>query len=177
MELLHDDWGIRQHCFKDNDLDPRLLEQGKAIVLEILKLQSSIDISSIEYNLSFYSGGIGIIDKVFIKLSCDSTKASEIISSLKLVDISNDNLDWELRDYLISRTIDEDSEEPDDSVEICTLILNNKISRLVNEEKADFQDIASSEHFIYFGKGTGPNHGEIIYYLNGSLNYISYAYG
>jgi hypothetical protein len=173
MELLHDYQGIR-HRFKDDDLDPRLLEQGQAIIIEILKLPSLMDVSPIKYDLSFYSGGMGIIDNLFIKLSCNSTKVSEIISSLKLADVANDNLDLDLRDYLIWRAIDEESEE---SVDICTLIRNNKISQLVNDEKADFQDIASSEHFICFSESTGPNYGTIIYYLNGSLNYISYDYG
>jgi hypothetical protein len=173
MELLHDYQGIR-HRFKDDDLDPRLLERGQSIVVEILKLSNLIDVSLIGYDLSFYSGGMGIIDNLFMKLSCNSTKASEIISSLKLVDVANDNLDLDLRDYLISIAIDEESEE---SVDICTLIKHNKISQLVNEEKADFQDIASSEHFICFSESTNPNYGTIIYYLNGSLNYISYDYG
>jgi hypothetical protein len=173
MELLHDYQGIR-HRFKDDDLDPRLLERGQSIVVEILKLSNLIDVSLIGYDLSFYSGGMGIIDNLFMKLSCNSTKASEIISSLKLVDVANDNLDLDLRDYLISIAIDEESEE---SVDICTLIKYNKISQLVNEEKADFQDIASSEHFICFSESTSPNYGTIIYYLNGSLNYISYDYG
>jgi hypothetical protein len=174
MELLHDYQGIR-HRFKDDDLDPRLLKRGQAIIIEILKLQNLMDVSPIKYDLSFYSGGMGIIDNIFIKLSCNSSKASEIISSLKLVDVANDNLDLESRDYLISRTIDE--EESEDSVDIWTLIKNNKISQLVNEEKADFQDIASSDSLICFSENTGPNYGTIIYYLSGSLNYISYDYG
>jgi hypothetical protein len=78
MELLHDYQGIRHH-FKDDDLNPRLLERGQAIIIEILKLPSLIDVSPIRYDLSFYSGGMGIIDNLFIKLSCNSTKASEII--------------------------------------------------------------------------------------------------
>jgi hypothetical protein len=174
MELLHDYQGIR-HRFKDDDLDPRLLERGQAIIIEILKLQNLIDISLLRYDLSFYSGGMGIIDNLFIKLSCNSTTASEIISSLKLVDVANDNLDLELRDYLIWRTTDD--EESEDSVDVYTLVENNKISQLVNEEKADFQDIASSNSFICFREDTGPNYGTIIYYLNGNLNYISYDYG
>lgn len=174
MELLHDYQGIR-HRFKDDDLDPRLLERGQAIFIEILKLPNLIDVSLIRYDLSFYSGGMGIIDNIFIKLSCNSSKAFEIISSLKLVDVANDNIDLELREYLISRTIDE--EESEDSVDICTLINNNKISQLVNEEKAEFQDIASSDSFICFSEDFSPNYGTIIYYLNGSLNYISYDYG
>jgi hypothetical protein len=173
MELLHDYQGIR-HRFKDDDFDPSLLERGQAIIREILKLPSLMDVSPIKYDLSFYSGGTGIIDNVFIKLSCNSTKASEIISSLKLVDVANENLDLESHDYLIWSTIEEESEE---SVDICTLIRNNKISQLVNDEKADFQDIASIEHFICIGENTGPNYGTIAYYLNGSLNYISYDYG
>lgn len=99
MELLHDYQGIR-HRFKDDDLDPKLLERGQAIIIEILKLPSLIDVSLIRYDLSFYSGGIGIIDKLFIKLSCNNIKASEIISSLKLVDVATDNLDLDLRDIL-----------------------------------------------------------------------------
>ena len=39
MELLHDYQGIR-HRFNDDDLAPRLLEQGQAIIIEILKLQN-----------------------------------------------------------------------------------------------------------------------------------------
>jgi hypothetical protein len=173
MELLHDYNDIK-HRFKDDDLDPRLVERGQAIIIEILKLPNLIDVSPIRYDLSFYSGGMGIIDNLFISLSCNSTKASEIISSLKLVDVANENLDLDLRDYLIWST---DEEESEDSVDICTLIENNKISQLVNEQKADFQDIASSDSFICFGETTGPNYGTIIYYLNDNLNYISYDYG
>jgi hypothetical protein len=173
MEILHNYDG--RHRFKDDDLDPRLLERGKAIIIEILKLPSFVDISLDRYDLSFYSGGIGIIDKLFIQLSCNNSKASEIISSLKLVNVTNDDLDLDLRDYLISNIIDE--EESEDSVNICALIENNKISQFVNEEKADFQDIISVDSLIYFNQTTGPNHGEIIYYVNGNLNYIFYDYG
>ena len=174
MELLHDYQGIRYH-FKDDDLDPRLLERGQAIIIETLKLPSLIDVSPIEYDLSFYSGGMGIIDNVFMKLSCNSTKVSEIISSLKLVNVANDNLDLDLRDYLIWDTTD--GEELEDSVDICTLIENNKISQLINEQKADFQDMACVDTSIYFDENTGSNNGKIVYYLNGNLNYIFYDYG
>src|SRR5437868_6471666 len=75
---LHPYDGIERR-FRHTDINPK---DGLAVIARILKLEKPPAADGLLYDLSFYSGGSGIFDKLAISLSADAHTWSRLIAGL-----------------------------------------------------------------------------------------------
>lgn len=148
--------------YRKSDLD---LEKNLNIVQNLLGFRPSVD--RLDFDLSFYSGGIGIYDKLAISCDASSDQMRLVRDKLRLYS-PNEAIamkEWE-EDFIWLVTGEES----------CVNILSGSAG-FINQEKAEFQDICLPEHTMLFSCESNVNDWTAIWGSGTRLNYAYFNQG
>ena len=140
---------------------------GLDVVAQLLHLPKPPAADQVLYDLSFYSGGIGVIDQLAIKLTADSATWIEVTSALaaKTPEQAVTDAAW-ADDFIWLLTGQED------------LVSGREAAvDFINSERHEFQSICLSTGLIYFVEGSDVNYWVAIWGDNTTLNYLGYDQG
>ncbi len=123
--------------------------------------------NGLNYSLNFYSGGIGVDDRLAIRCKVASSDWSSVIDKLNLKSpsdaLSNPDCGEDFA-WLVS-----DKETPDDVSKDCC--------NFVNAKKMAFQDNVSLEHTLLFTNESNVNSWCVVWAVGDNLNYLSFNQG
>ena len=135
----------KQRRFRHDDADPA---EGTCIVERILRIDLPRPIPELRYELSFYSGGIGVIDHIWISLLTGDT--ATLIANLG---------------FAAQLTPD-----------ICELV-DDDVAGFIAGHRAPFQPAPAPDAAVWFDAWSGVNHWELAYVQAGWLHVIAYDQG
>ncbi|XLZ72034.1 hypothetical protein ABT364_08745 [Massilia sp. SR12] len=125
------------------------------------------DVSTLEYDLNFFAGGIGVYDRVAFSCGIQSQQWPDLVKKLNLVTPS-DALgfsDWrEEFLWLVN------SEEPTTSIDVYS-------ADFINSKKRDFQALCISSGQIFFSKDSDVNSWTAVWENDGTINYLGFEQG
>jgi hypothetical protein len=142
-------------------------DDGLAIVSKLLDLTTETCLANIFYDLSFYSGGMGTIDRLAITASIDL------------------NIWADLTRVLAAKTPEEATEDPDWCEDFWWLIADEQESglprlasvRFINSKRYPFQAECHPKSHIFFENGSNVNDWIAIWGDDRQLNYLLYSQG
>ncbi|MFM2476823.1 hypothetical protein [Celerinatantimonas sp. MCCC 1A17872] len=158
---MHNYDGI-EYRYQSSNLDSKLSLERLEKILGFQPLTESLD-----FDLSSYSGGVGVDDKYAI--ACNVT--SEQIGQFQQLNMIYSPID------AIAK-----QEWRDDFIWLLTggeaySDLLTSAAAFINQEKSAFQDICSTDGMIYFGYGSDVNHWSTIWGRSGRFNYLYNSQG
>ena len=161
--VLHPYDGVERR-YRHTDAEP---ETGLAIVARLLGLPNISSSQVVGYDLSFYSGGIGVLDKLAITLQVDRSTWASIAEALraKAPEQALQDADW--ADELVWLLTDE--EEP--------IQIRESAVQFINRERCEFQAECRATNHILFADGSGVNWWLALWGDDMTLNYCSYDQG
>jgi hypothetical protein len=139
---------------------------GIQIVTHVLHLPTSPP-ADLRYDLSFYSGGIGIIDRLAIALPLDSTIARIALAGLHCKSLDEASSDPSWQDDLGWLIDDEDNPLP---VRLATV-------QFINKERKEFQPACRASSPIWVTAESGVNSWTMLWESDDVLSYLSYDQG
>ena len=161
---LHPYDGVERR-FRHTDQDG---SAGLGVVAQLLHLSKPPAADQVLYDLSFYSGGIGVIDHLGIKLiAADSDIWSEVTSALaaKTPEQALTDAAW-AHDFRWLLTGEK------------ALVCGREAAvNFINSERHEFQSICLSTGRIYFVEGSDVNYWVAIWGDDTTLNYLGYDQG
>jgi hypothetical protein len=160
---LHPYDGVERR-FHHSDGDPTM---GLAIVTSLLGLSEQPPSAGLLYDLSIYSGGIGVLDRFAISLPANPAIWAQAAANLNgltpeqaVQDVAwVDDFQW----LIIG-------EEP-------ALPAWNAAQRFINSKRQSFQEECRSDHRILFGNGSTVNDWIVIWGDDAHMNYLGYSQG
>lgn len=150
------------HRYNSSDADR---EKATRIIKNVLGFNP--EPNGLDYSLNFYSGGIGVDDRLAIRCKFTPSDWSLVIGKLNLKPPKEvlSNPEWgEDFAWLVS-----DDETPSD--------INGDSCNFVNAKKKAFQDTISLEHTLLFTDESNVNTWCVVWVVNGNLNYLSFDQG
>jgi hypothetical protein len=160
---LHPYDGIERR-FRHTDSDRNA---GLDVVSRVLKLPKPWSNEGILYDLSFYSGGIGVLDNLAITIPFDQTIWSSLVAALKAKtpeDVSNVP-EW-ADDFIWLLTGEEKSVPPREAA-----------VQFINSERYEFQSECYSTNCILFADGSDVNYWTALWCDGTKINYRGYDQG
>jgi hypothetical protein len=142
-------------------------EAGLAIVARLLGLPTLPPSHVILYDLSFYSGGIGVLDKLAITLRADQSIWASVSAALAARTPEQALHDPEWADDLAWLLFDD--EQPAELGELA--------ARFINQERRAFQTECHPASQILLAEGSGVNWWLALWGDDATLNYLSYDQG
>ena len=163
---LHPYDGI-ERCFRHTDTDRTT---GFDIIAQLLQLQICPPYNDILYDLSFYSGGFGIFDRLAISLPANRKIWESTIVKLgaKTLEDANQDLSW--TSELVWLLSDDEEDE-------IAVILRETAVRFINNSRCEFQSSCKMVNWIYFIDGSNINHWGTLWGDATRLNYRAYSQG
>jgi hypothetical protein len=150
------DGGTR--CFLDSDPDPG---DGLRIVARLLALAAPPPADGLRYDLSFYSGGMGIIDHVAIAIPIANVDVFALVRAAHAETLEASAADPRDGEYFLALNEDED----------------HAAARFINEHRASFQPVCRATSPIWFEASSGVNHWTALWESDGQLNYLAFDQG
>lgn len=160
---LHPYDGVDRH-YCHTDADP---SAGLAIVAQILSLPGTPSVEGLFYDLSIYSGGCGVLDRLAIALSADPSVWAAATTALRArepVDAASDEVWAEDFNWLLNG-----DEEP--------LPVREAAARFVNSERRSFQTACTPHSRILFQSNSDVNDWAVIWGDETHLNYLGGSQG
>jgi hypothetical protein len=152
---LHPYDGVERR-FRHTDADP---ETGLALVAKLLSIEVPIEVRrEALYNLSFYSGVVGVVDHLAITIPADPGVWQEVVDKLQL------------------RTPQQASEDASWADDFAWLVCSDAVEFL-NSERQPFQDPCEASGRIYFQQSSDVNHWIAVWGCDQRLHYLSYDQG
>lgn len=128
--------------------------EGLAIVERVLGVPLPRPLPSLHYDLSFYSGGVGIIDRLRVSIALDS--ATSIVRACDLYPLTEETAAvWFV-----------------DETEAFTPA---HLAAFVEENRAPFQPPPGTS--AWFDPASDVNAWTLVYYAEGAVHYLAYAQG
>ena len=160
---LHQYDGVNRR-FRHTDSDR---ETGLAIVAQLLYLPIPPSDDGVLYELSFSSGGMGILDTLAITLPADRTLWANLITAVgaKTPEDAITDLGW--ADDLVWLLSNE--QEP--------LALREAAVQFINRTRCTFQAVCDTTHRILFADGSNVNTWSVLWGDDTRLNYCGYDQG
>jgi hypothetical protein len=152
----------KERRYRNSDADRA---DGLKIVAKLLRLASPPEPNSLRYDLSFYSGGIGVLDVLGITYACSLAEFERIAVGLNAQDVAAAVGDPAWAGDLLW-LIDADVLLPGDAA-----------TRFVLEEKFDFQAVCTPSSPTRFVVGSGVNDWTVLWFESLHLNYRGYSQG
>jgi hypothetical protein len=145
----------------------RFRRTGLEIVAQLLRVDTRLSDDDILFELSFYSGGIGVLDNLAITLPATTSLWSLVATRLKTCDPDAAAVDdtWK-DDFLWLVKADECDRSP-----------RNAAIRFVNAEKRDFQSQCEISSQIAFQRYSDVNDWVVLWGDDKVLNYRGYSQG
>lgn len=142
--------------FCDGDEHPSRRARGRELVARLLGV-AEVSAAGLRYDLSFYSGGIGVIDRLHVALPCGAVEVDAIVArggfvtSEVAVASAPDDFEW----------LDPEGGEPRTTREL--------IVGLVDDERADFQPRLDGRGRAWFAPESNVNTWTLLYEQDGRL--------
>jgi len=156
----------RRFCDADTGLGQR--ERGRALVAKLLGLPAPLTSGGLRYDLSFFSGGIGVLDRLHVALPCGTAEVDAIVARLGLATPEEAVADAVWRDDF-EWLIGDDEEDPQP--------LRARVAAFVAEERADFQPGPDERARVWFSRDSGVNAWSLLYEQDGWLCLIAREQG
>ena len=160
---LHPYDGVERR-FQHTDANP---SNGLNIVTELLQLEAQPSAIGLYYDLSFYSGGIGVIDRTAISLPANEKVWSDALTAISgktPEEMAADSESGEAFRHLVN---DEEASFQVASAAVC----------FVNSERAAFQSMYSPGDRLFFGDESNVNYWVVVWGNAVRLNYLGYDQG
>jgi hypothetical protein len=160
---LHPYDGVDRH-YRHTDADPAT---GLAIVAHILGLPRTPLSEGLLYDLSIYSGGIGVLDRLAIAIPAGPGLWAGVIAALNArepEDAAND-VGW-AEDFL---WLIHGDEQPSP--------IREAAMKFVNSERRPFQEKCTPRSRLLFLSGSNVNDWAVIWGTDTHLNYLGYSQG
>ena len=152
----------KDYRYKTSDADS---ETALSYIKQILGFQP--DVNTLEYDLNFFAGGIGVFDRLAFSCGIQRQQWPELIKKLDLVKPSDalGILDWREEFLWLVKT--EEATAPIDAFS----------AQFINSEKRDFQALCISNGQIFFRMHSDVNSWTAVWEQNGTINYLSFDQG
>lgn len=75
----------QERRYRHTDADADVLARGRAEVARLLDLPEPPPAEGLCYDLSFYSGGIGVLDRLSVSMECEAPQVDAIVQGQGLV--------------------------------------------------------------------------------------------
>jgi len=162
MDLdLHPYDGVDQH-YRHTDAYPA---KGLAIVTYILGFTKTPSSDGLLYDLSFYSGGIGVLDSLAITIPADAVIWAEASADAREPeDIAKDE-EW-AEEFLWLIRSDDDSSP-----------VRARAVKFVNSERKPFQEECTTESRLLFHRNSNVNDWSVCWGSEAQLNFLGYSQG
>lgn len=153
---LHPYDGVERR-FRDDDVDPSRRDRGRELVARLMGHVRLPATAGLRYDLSFYSGGLGVIDRLYVALPCGADEVDAIVAGLGYVTpevavaAAPDDLEWL---------------EPDDGARRTAREL---VAGLVDDERAEFQPPLGERGRVWLAPGSDVNAWTLLYEQDGRL--------
>jgi hypothetical protein len=166
-EALHPYDG-RERRFSHADAEPEALARGRELVARLLSLPEPPSAEGLRYELSFYSGGIGVIDRLHVAMPCVpaevegiATRAGMIVpEALRVGDERREEFDWLVHG----------EEHPQRSLEAAVVAF-------VDDNRRAFQPRPHEGMRTWFWPDSDVNTWSLLYEIDGELAFIAYDQG
>lgn len=152
----------KERRYRDSDED---CAQALPIVAKLLRLPTTALVRPLRYDLSFFSGGIGVHDVLGITYPCTSAEFELVAEGLKGKDVLTAAADpaW--------------SEEFLWLIKAEGLAPTDAAARFLSEERLGFQDPCLPSSSIRFAMGSGVNDWTALWFHSSRLNYRAHSQG
>ncbi|WP_143141149.1 hypothetical protein [Nannocystis exedens] len=157
----------RRFCDADRDLRQR--ERGLALVARLLGLPALETTDGLRYDLRYFSGGIGVIDRLHVALPCGAAEVDAIVARLGLVTPEDAVADAAWREDFEWFVSDEDGEG--------LLPLRARVVAFLAEKRADFQPRPDERARVWFARSSNVNTWSVVYEQDGTLCLAAYDQG
>jgi len=158
----------RERRFGHDDADSDQRARGRALVARLLGLPAPPAEEGLRYALSFYSGGIGVIDRLHVAMPCAGDEAEAIAARAGWLTPEAVLADDEERGEI--EWLVQDDEHPERT-------LAEAIAAFIEEHRADFQPRAAASARLWVAPGSGVNAWTIVYAIDGELALLGYDQG
>lgn len=141
--------------------------RGLQLVAKLLRLADAALVESANFDLSFYSGGMGVVDRLAIHLQAPAEVVEQVVRNLEGVTPEVLALDpVYAEEFLWLVSDDGNNSSPwSDSV------------RFVNQERKAFQPLCDDHSRVFFTEESNVNDWTVLWTAAGSLNYLGYSQG
>ena len=163
MDPLHPyDGKERRYRHTDDDI-----REGIRLVTQMLRLPTPPPQLGLLYDLSIYSGGIGVLDRLAIALPFPRTQTLDVIANLeaRCPEEALSDLGW--RDDFLWLVDDEDNR----------LVPRVAAARFLNAKRSEFQPECDAFAEIWFEPGSNVNEWTVLWRTHDMLSYLAYAQG
>lgn len=142
-------------------------DEGLEIVSRLLYLTIETLPADVLYDLSFYSGGIGILDRLAIKLTVNPKMWMDIVAALRgqTPEKAKEDIDW-IEDLLWLLTDEEESVD-----------LRLAAVLFIEGQRYPFQAKCHPTSHIFFEHESNVNHWLVLWGDDMQLNYLLYDQG
>ncbi|MEZ6095275.1 MAG: hypothetical protein R3C03_13760 [Pirellulaceae bacterium] len=154
----------KEYRFRETDSSAR---DGRERAASLLGLAEAPGSDGLQFDLSFFSGGIGVCDKHAIAMNADSTVWAAVIKHLSAMvpselasdDGWSDEFIWLIAREELVRSLDE------------------SVVAFINEERRDFQDVCTSSDTVMFRNCSNVNDWAVIWGFQNRLNFLAFSQG
>lgn len=160
---LHPYDGVERR-FRHTDADH---DTGLSVVARVLHLPEPPPRDGVFYDLSFYSGGIGVLDRLAITLPADRATWESVIAAIRAKPPEEASRDAGWADELLWLFAGEEKPAP----------LREAAARFINGERREFQSECLPASRILLADGSGVNYWEALWGDDATLNYLRYDQG
>lgn len=152
--------------FRDDDDDPSRRARGRDLVARLLG-GTAVPAAGLRYDFSFYSGGIGVIDRLYVALPCGAAEVDAIVARLGWLTPEASVADASWREHFLWLLGVEDEERP----------LRALVGEFIAEQRTDFQPVPDEQARVWFESYSGVNSWALLYEQDGRLCLIGYDQG
>ena len=157
----------KERRFRHDDADSSQRDRARALVARLLGLAAPPPPEGLRYDLCFYSGGIGVLDRLHVALPCAPAEVDAIVARLGLATPEAavadaawcGDFNWLVRD----------EDEP--------LPLRAAVAVFIEKQRADFQPSPEERSRVWFFPESGVNAWLLVYEQDGELGYIAFEQG
>ncbi len=142
--------------------------QGREVVAQVLGLPTAVELDGIRYDLSFYSGGTGVFDRLAIAMPVRSGLLDLVLKSLNAADIETVAREAWVREELLWLLTRE--EDPTQSVPQAAI-------KFINDQRRAFQQSCDESSAVYSTQSSNVNYWTILWASEGELNLIGCSQG
>jgi len=140
---------------------------GRILVERLLRIPASSAIEGLRYDLSFYSGGLGILDHLAITVPIAHVELPAVLARARAETPERIVADASWCEYFLWLIDDEEQPSP----------LRDAAARFVNEHRADFQRECRADSAIWFESQSGVNSWVALWDSDGQLGYLAFDQG
>ena len=148
--------------YRKSDLD---LDKNIELVEDLLGFCP--DVEQLDFDLSFYSGGIGVYDKLAI--SCLHSSNGLLLTKEKYNLMTPEEA---IKDLIWAEDFEWLVKGDNDDADYLVSTVN-----FINDNKAEFQDVCLQDSKIYFSYESNVNHWAVVWLVGERLNFAYFDQG